>query len=200
LNRKLIPSIAFRNDRGPLTKPGSLRRKNPIELSALHLSARVDDAVHGAVGGQRLASRRRVVDRIGRPGVLLLELLHLDALALVPVVEIVVAEDLGERVDVVRRRRRGTPRVVAAVSELHHQVDAGERRAACVEARPMELLLHQDLWDVVANLWAEDADRISGGRLPRADHLPVRSKRVCVERPLQLCAERVRGAGARAFE
>ena len=46
---------------------------------------RVDDAMDGAVGGERLRSRRRLVGGVRRPRVRALQLLHRQALALVEV-------------------------------------------------------------------------------------------------------------------
>src|SRR5215208_2920422 len=63
-------------------------------------------------------------------------------LPLVEVMELVLAQDLGEGVHVVRRRGGGAPRIVAAVPQQDVEVDAGERGSAGVDARPVDVLLH----------------------------------------------------------
>src|SRR5947208_577725 len=80
------------------------------------------------------------------------------AMGLVEVVDVVLAEDLGERVDIVRRGGGGAPRIVATVAELDHQVDAREGGAAGVEAGPVQVLLHQDLGHEIAHLRPQHAD------------------------------------------
>jgi hypothetical protein len=89
-------------------------------------------------------------------------------------VEVVLAEALGESVDVVGVRGGGAPRVVAAVPQLHVQVHAGERRAAGVEARAVELLLDQDLRHEVAHLRPHHRDRVAAARLARGHEQRVR--------------------------
>ena len=129
--------------------------------------------MHGAIGGERLGARRGVVRRVGRPRVRAVEPVHRPALALPQVVHVVLAEHLGERVDVVGVGRRRAPGVVAAVAELDVEVHARERGAAGVDARTVQVLLHQDLRHVVADLRAHHGDRVTGRRLARGDELPV---------------------------
>ena len=180
----------------------------------LDRAARVDDPVDGAVDGQRFRARRRLVGRVRRPRVRAFELFHRQALALVEVVEFVLAEHLGERVDVVGGRRRRAPRVVAAVAELDVQVDAREGGAARVDAGAVQVLLHQDLRVVVADLRAHHGDRVAVGRVLRVDELPVGHQRRAGQRVAQqlradravvgdrlrrrACRSSRRAAGARA--
>ena len=140
---------------------------------AVHLTARVDDAVDRAICGQRLGAWRRHVHAVRHPRVFAFEDLHRQALALVAVVEVVLAEHLGERVDVVRCGGRRAPRVVPAVPEQDVEVDPGEGGAARVDPGPVDVHLHEDLWHVVADLGAQHADRVPGGRLSPRDQLPV---------------------------
>ena len=170
------------------------------DLLAADLAAGVDDPVHGAVGGQGLRAGRGRVDRVRRPALALFQLFHRQALAAVAVVEVVLAEDLGEGVDVVGGRRRRAPGVVAAVAELDVEVDPGEGGAAGVDARPVQVLLHQDLRDEVADLRAHHRDRVAGGRLLGRDQLPVGGVAGGFDRRLQAlsrrCAELPCCAGA----
>ena len=95
------------------------------------------------------------------------------ALAAMEVVEAVSAEHLGEGVDVVGGRGGRAPGVVAAMAEQDVEVDAGEGGAAGVDARPVQVLLHQDLGDEVADLRPHHRQRVAGRRLPGGDQLPV---------------------------
>src|SRR5205823_9344734 len=131
------------------------------------------DAVDGAVGGEGLGPRRALVGRVGRPRVLVVELLHRHARALVEVVNAVLAEHLGEGVDVVGGGRGGAPGVVAAVAELDVEIDAGEGGPARVDARSVQVLLHQDLGHVVAHLRAHHGDRVPVGGVALGHQLPV---------------------------
>ena len=147
------------------------------DLLAAHLAAGKDDPVHRAVGGQRLRAGFGRVDRVRRPALGPHQLFHRQALAAVAVVELVLAEDLGEGVDVVGGGRRRAPGVVAAVAELDVEADAGEGGAAGVDPGAVQVLLHQDLRDVVADLGTHHRDRMAARRVLGRDQLPVRGVR-----------------------
>ena len=143
------------------------------DLAPVHLAAGEDDAVHGPVGGQRLRTGFGRVDRVRRPALGPDQLFHRLALAAVDVVELVAAEHLGEGVDVVGGRRRRAPGVVATVAELDVEVDPGESGATGVDAGAVQVLLHQDLGNEVADLRAHHRDRMPGRRVLGRDQLPV---------------------------
>ena len=94
-------------------------------------------------------------------------------------------------VEVLRRRRRRrasrrtgrsmselgggrAPRVVRAAADLEVEAEARERDAARVEAAAVQVVLHQDLGRVVADLRAGDEDRVAARRALRADQERVR--------------------------
>src|SRR5205814_3088055 len=97
-----------------------------------------------ALGAQGLRARRRLVGGVRRPRVAALE--HLDGQA-APAEAVMgrVTERDGEGVDDVLAGRGGAPRVVAPAAELDVEVHAGEGGAARVEARRVDVLLHEDL-------------------------------------------------------
>ena len=125
---------------------------------ALVGAAAGDEAELGALGVQGLRAGRRLVGQVRRPVVLALQ--HLDRQAL-PAEAVVrrVAQRHGEGVDDVLAGRGGAPGVVAAVAELDVEVHAREGDALRVDARPVEVLLHQDLRGEVGR---------PAGRRPRA--------------------------------
>src|SRR5207245_6133324 len=96
-----------------------------------------------AVGGQLFSSSGGFVGRVGSPDIGVFQLFHRQAVALVEVVEFVFAENLRERVDVVRFGARDAPGVVAAMAELDVGVDARACGPACIDAGTAQILLHQ---------------------------------------------------------
>ena len=131
-----------------------------------------DEAELRALGVQRLRAGRGLVGQVRRPGVLALE--HLDGQAL-PAEAVVrrVAQRHREGVDDVLAGGGGAPGVVAAVAELDVEVHAREGGALGVDARPVEVLLHQDLGGEVGHLRAEDRERVAAGRVGARDEQRV---------------------------
>ena len=71
------------------------------------------------------------------------------------------------------------------MAELDVQVHARERRAARVDARPVQVLLHQDLGHEVADLRAHHRDRVAVRRVALVHKLPVGRVRDAHERLMQ---------------
>ena len=71
------------------------------------------------------------------------------------------------------------------MSELDIEADPGERRATRVDARPVKVLLHQNLRHVVADLGSHDRDRVTVGGVPGGNQLPVRLESVTQRRLAQ---------------
>src|SRR5581483_2473872 len=65
-------------------------------------------------------------------------------------------------VDVVAARRRRRERIVPPAAELYEEVHAGERGAARVDPRAVDVLLDEELRHEVAGLRTEDRDRLPG--------------------------------------
>ncbi len=84
-----------------------------------------------------------------------------------------VAELLGERVDRVRVGGRPGPGEVLAVPDEDVRRGARERDAAGVEARPVELVLREDLGRVVGDLRAHRGDRHAAFAVLRVDQQGV---------------------------
>src|SRR4029453_1627821 len=74
---------------------------------------------------------------------------------------------------VVPAGRGGRPRVIATAADLHEQIGAGEGDTARVNARPMDILLDQELRDEVGGLGPEDRDRVTRLRVLGADEQRV---------------------------
>ena len=148
--------------------------------------ARRHEAEVGALGVERLRAGRRVVGGARRPAVRLLQHVDRQALAAEAVVHRVdrrlravrLAERHRERVDDVLARRGGAPGVVAPVAEQHVQADAGEGRAARVDARARARPRPSG---------AAARSRRSAGRRPRSDgptrtRAPTRAARSSIAR------------------
>ena len=106
-----------------------------------------------------------------------------------------VAQRHGEGVDDVLAGRGGAPGVVAAVAELDVEVHAREGDALGVDARPVEVLLHQDLGGEVGHLRAEDRERVAAGRVG-ARHEQRVGHRLGQRAELGQAQRRERGAGS----
>ena len=149
------------------------RAQHRVEhLLALVGAAAGDEAELRALGVQRLRAGRRLVGQVRRPGVLALQ--HLDRQAL-PAEAVVrrVAQRHREGVDDVLAGGGGAPGVVAAVAELDVEVHAREGDALGVDARAVEVLLHEDLRGEVGDLRAEDRERVAAGRVGPRDEQRV---------------------------
>ena len=140
---------------------------------AADLAARDHDAERRALDLEGLAAGGRLVGRARAPLVRALHHLDFAAAAAEAVVRLIAERD-RERIDDVLRRGGRAPRVVAAMADLHEEVDAGEGDAARVVAGRVNVLLNEDLRREVGRLRSEDGQRPAGLRLARRHDQRVR--------------------------